>query len=335
VVICMDDDDFYVPEVRKLPVRLEFLIRKKRWDPLIFYRLRRTVSTFRPHIIHTNSWMTSFYALPIAKLFSIKLINGSIRNAFSSGGMRWKLEKLLLHLSDYRLANSKAGLLSRGLTLDSPRNVVVYNGLDYSRIGNLESIEPQNADTNKKKVVGMVAEFNRYKDYATFIDMARQVASRRRDVIFVAVGDGETLEASKAMAAGIADMKFLGKVRNIEPIVRTFDIGVLTTFTEGISNSIMEYMAFGKPVVATDGGGTRELITDGETGFLVPPKCPDILAAKIEYLLDNSEIARDMGVAGEAALRRRFSSERMVEETVALYKLAVANVRKDTFCARV
>ena len=149
----------------------------------------------------------------------------------------------------------------------------------------------------------------------------------RSDVVFVAVGDGETLQASKEMAAGVAAIKFLGQRKNVEEIVETFDVGVLSTFTEGISNSIMEYMALRKPVVATEGGGTKELVVDGETGFLVPPKNPDALAAKIEYLLDNPEIARHMGDAGEARLRRKFSTARMVEETVELYKLAVANAK--------
>ncbi len=87
----------------------------------------------------------------------------------------------------------------------------------------------------------------------------------------------------------------------------------------------MEYMALNRPVVATDGGGTRELVVDGETGFLVPPANSDAVAATIEYLLDNPTIARRMGETGEARLRRDFSITRMVEETIGLYKLAIAN----------
>src|SRR5262249_61588037 len=123
------------------------------------------------------------------------------------------------------------------------------------------------------------------------IRVARKISRERKGIVFVAVGDGETLEASKKIAAGTEAIKFLGKRKNIEQLVETFDIGVLSTFTEGLSNSIMEYMALRKPVVATDGGGTRELVVDGETGFLVPPENPDALAAKIEYLLDNPDVA--------------------------------------------
>ena len=142
------------------------------------------------------------------------------------------------------------------------------------------------------------------------------------------IGDGETLEASRREASGAEAIKFLGKKKNIEEIVATFDIGVLCTFVEGLSNSVMEYMALKKPVVATDGGGTRELVVDGETGLLVPPANPDAVAAKIEYLLDNPTIAKRLGEAGEARLRREFSITKMIEETIQLYKRAIANSKE-------
>src|SRR5438876_8916005 len=115
-------------------------------------------------------------------------------------------------------------------------------------------------------------------------------------------------------------------------MVKTFTVGVLSTFTEGISNSVMEYMALKKPVVATDGGGTRELVVEGETGFLVPPGKPEALAAKIEYLLDNPDDARRMGEAGAARLRCEFSIARMIEKTVNLYEAAmIAHSPADSF----
>src|SRR4030095_15980704 len=134
-------------------------------------------------------------------------------------------------------------------------------------------------------------------------------------------------EASKKIAAGMETIKFLGKRKNVEEIVATFDIGVLSTFTEGISNSVMEYMALKKPVVATDGGGMRELIVDGEPGFLVPPGNPAALATKIAYLLDHPDMARRMGEAGEARLQREFSITKMVEETVKFYELAMTHAK--------
>jgi glycosyltransferase involved in cell wall biosynthesis len=328
-VICLESNDFYLDELVSAGIPVAFVIRRARWDVSLFHRLYRAIRDYQPHLIHTNGLMSSFYTLPIARLMRIPLINGSIRNAFSGGGFRWNLEKLLLKASDCRVANSYAGLWSRGFSEKESRNVVIYNGFDFSRIEHLTTNGSPFCYVRDSavKTVGMVAEFNRFKDYPTFIRAARMLSRRRKDVVFVAVGDGETLEASKKIAAGAEAIKFLGKRKDIIPLVETFDIGVLSTFTEGLSNSIMEYMALRKPVVATDGGGTRELVVDGETGFLVPPQNPDALAAKIAYLLDHPDIVSHMGKAGEAKLRREFSLTRMVEETVKLYKLIVANAK--------
>jgi glycosyltransferase involved in cell wall biosynthesis len=122
----------------------------------------------------------------------------------------------------------------------------------------------------------------------------------------------------------MAAVRFLGKRKDVEAIVATLDIGVLCTFVEGLSNSVMEYMAAGKPVVATGGGGTCELVVDGETGCLVPARNAALLAATIEALVDDPERCSRMGLAGQAKLRREFSLERMVECTTALYETAAA-----------
>jgi len=329
-VLCFATHDFYLHQLTGSRISVDFTTRRLRWDVGLFHSLYRTIEQYRPHVIHTNGLMSSFYTLPLARLMRIPLINGSIRNAFPRGDFRWRVEQVLAKMSDYRVANSYAGLRSRGFAEAEARNVVIHNGFDFSRVERFTTNEVSRrcATDDGMKTVGMVAEFNRFKDYPTFINAARKLSSKRSDVVFVAVGDGETLQASKEMAAGVAAIKFLGERKNIEQIVQTFDVGVLSTFTEGISNSIMEYMALRKPVVATDGGGTQELVVDGETGFLVPPKNPDALAAKIEYFLANPEIARHMGEAGEARLRRNFSTARMVEETVKLYKLAMADAQR-------
>lgn len=327
LLVCMGQEDFYKREIDALRIPSRFLIRRVRWDPCIFLRFFRTVTDFRPDIIHTTCWMTSSYALPVSKLFRIRLINGSIRNAFSTGGIKWKLEKLLVACSDFRVANSEAGLSSRSFSLSSERNVVIHNGFDLSRLQRLNNPKETKSllGINGKQVVGMVAEFSDYKDYKSYMLAAQKVLSMRNDVIFVAVGHGKNLKSCKQMVAGHNDrLLFLGARKDVEQIVSTFDVGVLSTFTEGISNSIMEYMALGKPVVATNGGGTEEIVLEGVTGFLVAQTNPKDLAAKIEYFLDNPEVAKKMGEAGKKRIEEAFSLDLMVENTLRLYKMALS-----------
>ena len=87
----------------------------------------------------------------------------------------------------------------------------------------------------------------------------------------------------------------------------------------GISNSVLEYMAAGKPVIATDLGGTKELIINGETGLLVKHREIDELVNNIEYLLDHPRVAREMGNAGRERIKTEFSLERMVQSYIRLY----------------
>jgi len=326
-VICFDTADFYLPDLKAVGIPVDHVPRRARWDLGIFERLRRLIKLYKPDVIHTNGLVSSFYSLPFARLWRIPLVNGSIRNAFTEDGFRWTVEKTLLKLSDFRVANSCAGLGSRNLPKDDPKNIVVYNGFDFARVDQLNQEQefPRLVCDSGRKIVGMVAEFNRYKDHRTFVEAARIFSrTRPQDAAFVTVGAGDTLTECERAADGIG-IQFLGQRKNVERLVGTFDIGVLCTFGEGLSNSIMEYMALGKPVVATDCGGTRELVVDGQTGVLVKQSDPRELAEGIGYLIDHPDVAVRMGHAGQLRLRREFPLTRMIDDTLALYVKAAGS----------
>ena len=326
LAVSMESEEFYLAEMRDLPIPLKILVRRMRWDPFVFVRLHKIIKDFGPDIIHTNGMLTSFYAVPLAKLLNIRIVNGSIRNAFSRGGIKWHLERLLLKFSDFRVANSRAGLASRGFTQSSRRNFVIYNGFDFSRLqgANNPKTVKSSLGIDGKHVIGMVAEFSDYKDYETYISSAKKVLNMKDGVVFLAIGDGRNMAACRNMANEHRDgILFLGLRKDVEELVSTFDVGVLSTFAEGISNSVMEYMALEKPVIVTHGGGSKEIVIDGKTGFLVPPREPDILAEKIMFLLDNPQLAIRMGKAGRKHLEAMCSFRRMTEEYLRLYQLRV------------
>ena len=115
-------------------------------------------------------------------------------------------------------------------------------------------------------------------------------------------------------------IRFLGERKDVEALVQLMDIGVLCTFTEGISNAVMEYMAAGKPVIVTDGGGSCELVADDETGFLVAPFNPESVAEKIEALLNEPVRASGMVAAGFRRLQMAFSLEQLLKYHLRLYR---------------
>ena len=117
----------------------------------------------------------------------------------------------------------------------------------------------------------------------------------------------------------------------IEDIIAAFDIGALITFTEGISNSIIEYMILRKPVVATDGGGTAELLLDGETGILVRQSDPASVAAAIMRLLDDAELRQRMGARGRHRIETEFLAPQTFARYAELYDFLLSGVRREAY----
>ena len=208
---------------------------------------------------------------------------------------------------------------------------VIHNGFDFRRLDNLKPrksiAEELNIET--QYVAGVVQGFKYHKDYDSLIEAALDILDRRYDVSFVCVGDGLEFDRIRKMAGGNRKIIFAGNRDDVESIVNIFDIGILLTnldrHGEGISNSIMEYMALSKPVIATAGGGTPELVTDGITGYLIPQRSPGLLAEKIDYLLDHEDVRVCMGKRGEEKIRREFSIDSMIKGHVSLYDSLVGD----------
>src|SRR5438093_10154697 len=223
LVVTMGNEQFYVPDIERLETPLFYLLRRVRWDPTVFRRLWRILRQFRPDIIHTNSEMAMSYVWPLARLLGIKLVNGTIRNAFSGRGLRWRWHELMLHLADARVANSKAGFASRGMRHDARGNYVIYNAFDPDRFetrGVLGS-EALGFDPKGRKVVGMVAEFSDYKDFPTFIRAAQKVLAQRKDVAFIAVGDGKNFgTCQRIVSPNEESIHFLGERKDVEALVQ-------------------------------------------------------------------------------------------------------------------
>jgi glycosyltransferase involved in cell wall biosynthesis len=161
----------------------------------------------------------------------------------------------------------------------------------------------------------MVARIDWQKDYPTFIKAALVILKSRTDISFIIVGDGEDKNKIISLIPSELEDKFIftGPQSSVESIINCFDIAVLATFTEGISNSVMEYMAFEKPVIVTDGGGTSELVKDGVTGYLVRGGDVYQMAEKMKFLLNHPEICFKMGTEGKKRIIEDFNFRKMID----------------------
>jgi glycosyltransferase involved in cell wall biosynthesis len=148
------------------------------------------------------------------------------------------------------------------------------------------------------------------------------VLDKRKDITFIAIGKNtDSILLKNAIHVKLRDhFRLLGMKSDIESFVNIMDICILSTFTEGISNSILEYMAIGKPVIATSGGGTCEILEDNVTGFLVSQSNPIELAGKIELLLNDRTLRLNLGNNGKERIINAFSIDKMVSDYISAYK---------------
>ena len=321
--------NLYYPEANKLNISIHYLIRRNNKDPKILLKLYNLCKVSEPEIIHTWDSMTSVYAVPIVKILGIKLINGMIRSApqrLKPFGRVWLRSKFTFPFSDAIISNSSAGIKSYSAPLI--KSICIPNGFDFNRIKNLQDkkIIKEKYGINTEEVVGMVASFSNKKDYVIFILAAQKILQEFDNVTFLAIGDGNNLNKCKKRVEPQFQnkIKFLGNQKHVESIINIFDVGVLSTninaHGEGISNSIMEYMVLGKPVVATWCDGNRELVLNGKTGFLVKPIDVEDMYSKISQLLENKHLRNKMGDAGKERIYHKFSLERMTNSYSSLYE---------------
>lgn len=170
--------------------------------------------------------------------------------------------------------------------------------------------------------VGIVANIRAIKRIEDLIRAFAIVHERLPNIDLMVVGGGDCSALQRLAATyGVAgDVIFTGQVPDPISLIQTFDIGVICSTSEGLSSSLMEYSLCGKPVVATDCGGNREIVDDGRTGVIIPVGDYEALAEAIQTFLEDHEVARRMGQAGKQKMAEEFSVDGMLRSHLGLYK---------------
>lgn len=330
--IVVMNSNIHYKEILNLDTKIHYLIRKTKKDLRVFSGFYSICKIYKPDLVHCWDDMTAVISVPTCKLLNIKLVNGMVidtpvkRNLTNKS---WVGAKLTFPFSTKIVGNSKAGLSAYGAP--PKKSVCIYNGIDFNRFNNLR--DPQllkneilGKNSENYFTVGMVAGFYPRKDYKTLIEGAMILIETNSDIRFILVGDGPDINDMKAKVP--FDLKdkiiFLGKRSDIESLVSCFDVGVLLTNAkihgEGISNSILEYLASGKPVVATYGGGTNEIIIDQKNGFLIEPGNHIQFTDSIIKLKNNKSLQIQFGNEGKKMTYNTFNLDTMTNNYIKLYK---------------
>jgi glycosyltransferase involved in cell wall biosynthesis len=171
-----------------------------------------------------------------------------------------------------------------------------------------------------------------------FLRAAARVRAVVSDAAFVIAGEGELMPRLKERAAelGIAEhVYFIGRCDDVASLLFASHVGVLSSKAEGFANAILEYMAVGLPVVATDVGGVREAVVEGETGYIVPSGDDAQMAERIIRILGDDQRGPSMGARGKSIVAEKFSSENHLCNTLELYDEVLGNQTSATEHGRI
>lgn len=328
VVLCLYNGDRLVArQIRSLGVEVIDLGMKRKWRLDAFWRLWRHLRRARPTILHTWMFHANIPGRLLGRLAGVPTIISSERTMGQEGGGRRLLNRLTGRLADRIICVSKnvADFAEKRIGLPADRLVVIPNGIDT------DIFHPAPAQPTKatdQLTIGYVGRLQKVKGVHFLIDAFARLVSEYPHLQLHLVGDGSERAAlaQQAQALGVSDnIHFLGIRADMPALYPTFDLFVLPSLWEGMPNVALEAMACGVPVIATNTGGTPEVVQTGKSGLLVQPGNVTALYEAMALLLADTEQRRRLAQAGRSFVEQTFSINQTVASTVTLYDQAIGN----------
>jgi len=305
------------------------------YDLKAFFALIKILLYERPHIVHTHTSKAGILGRGAAFFARVPIIVHTPHGHVFWGyfgrlktGIFILLEKISALITDRLVVLTEQEKNDHLHFHIAPENKFseVHSGINLDRFSNT-SVDPA---AMKKKltipegnlVVGTTGRLTHIKGHRYLIEAAGKIVSSKPDTTFVFLGDGELLDELKNMASISSieeNIKFLGWRQDVAEVMSTFDVFVLPSLNEGMGRVLVEAMALGKSIVASDIGGIPDLVVDGDNGYLVPVGDVEVLAVRIRTLLDDPRKREKMGNAGRR-YADKYSLEEMMKKIDRLYR---------------
>jgi len=324
-ILCMKDLGPNTEKARDLGVEVEKIGDLESRNRTIIFKLARCFRRWRPRIVHSRNF-GCLDAVIAARLARVpRVVHGE--HGWDTFDLEGRSRKRSL------IRSCVSPLVHRYVTVSDHLNAwlsghrgffagkvsTIRNGVDAERF---QPTPRDHAPESPGLTVGTVGRLVPIKDQANLIDAFMELAPDYPGVRLLIVGDGP-LHADLKTQVAASDhsdrVTFAGQSDRVEEHYARMDVFALPSLNEGISNTILEAMASGLPVVATDVGGNPELVQDGVTGSLVPRRDPRALARALRVYLDDPALARAQGGAGRVRAEREFSIPRMAADYRRLY----------------
>lgn len=304
-----------------------------RRDAAAIADLRRIVASFKPDVVAAHTTKAGILARIASRVARVPCVVNPHGWAFAEGvpepgrtaykmieaGMARLADRIICVSDDDRHLALRSGLPGRRL-------VTIHNGVPDVPADLRANPDSREADANSPVRIVCVARFDPPKDHRLLLRAMSSVSNATLDLI----GEGRTLEAIRAesIQLGIAErVHFLGYRSDVPAVLARSHVFVLASRWEGFPLATIEAMRAGLPVVVTDVGGSREAITEGENGFLVPRGDADCLSDRLRNLVSSPERRASLGRAARRRYEEAFTVERMADRTRAVYESAIASRR--------
>lgn len=327
-VCCLDEPGAWAAELAPLDIPVVSLSRQPGFHPGLALELARVIKTWRIEVVHCHHYSPFVYGLLATVLHPrVRLVfteHGRLANVGTS--RKRQIVNPMLAWWPARLCAVSADLRRHMITEGFPgrRLEVVYNGIaagERPRPAQRQAAREALGLAPGALVVGSVGRLDPVKNLPALLRAHARLLAEHPEARLVIVGDGPDREAllAEARALNLAEtVVFTGYRADVRAVMPAFDVYANSSRYEGVSLTILEAMAAGLPVVATDVGGNPEVVVDHETGRLVAGHASALAGALVE-LANHPKRRRVMGAAGRRRVRRHFSLERMAEQYAAAY----------------
>jgi sugar transferase (PEP-CTERM/EpsH1 system associated) len=362
-IICLTGADTFADRIRAPGVEVIELHKRPGHDPAVYWRLWRTLRRLRPAIVHTRNTAaleTQVLGLLMPRTRRVHGEHGRDVHDLDGSNRRYRwLRRALAPLINRFITVSRdlEAWLVKDVGIPAGRVVQIYNGVDHARFAVRRQPAGETAAPatlthavpglpggflpgSRGLVFGTVGRLAEVKDQWIIIRALSRIFEARpalRDALrCIVVGEGpERRRLTEAIAAYGLDKNvwLAGDRTDVPALLAAMDVFLLPSLGEGISNTILEAMASGLPVIATNVGGNPELVSEGETGVLVPAGDESALAAAMLGLYDQPDQRQRMGIAAQREVRQRFDWERAVEQYLGVYDALLGRNDGPTFTA--
>ncbi|MDP1797849.1 MAG: glycosyltransferase [Planctomycetaceae bacterium] len=302
------------------------------WDaPRILWRLRREWRAFQPVILQTFLFHANILGRLAGRWAGVPHVVSGIRVADRRSRFFSRVDRWTNSLVERNICVSRgvADYCEKECGFDPAKTVIIPNGVDARLFAQADPLNWQQLGLPPDATVLLsIGRLEEQKGIDDLLKAFATIVQQFPTAHLVLVGDGsdrQKLEACSVSLGLVNRVRFLGRRTDVPQLLAGADLFVLASRWEGMPNVILEAMAAGLPVVATRVEGTSELITEGETGWLVPANDSAVLAERLQTVLASPDAKQAVGLAAQHAVKSQFTTEVMVRKYVALYRQMISD----------